>query len=90
MIELKNVTRYKGILDNCHLEPLRHGFSVFDKQGNFIGAILNEGFAINGEYEYLDKLSSKLIQMGISVFDYETFYEIKNENDIAEILYNEP
>ena len=89
-MKLKNITRYKGILDKCHLEPSIHGFSVFDKKSNFVGEILNEGFAVNGEYKHRDKLSAKLIQMGISVFDYETFYEVKNENDIAEILYNEP
>lgn len=87
MIYVKNVTKYDALFEKCFMEPTIHGFSVFDKSGNFTGEMLNEGFAIETSYEYADHITRELIKRKISVFDYDTFYEIKWEKEIAELLY---
>ena len=87
MIYVKNVTKYDVLFEKCFMEPTIHGFSVFDKYGNFIGEMLNEGFAIETSYEYAEHITRELIKRKISAFDYDTFYEIKWEKEIAELLY---
>jgi hypothetical protein len=90
MIYVKNITKYDGMFEKCFMEPTIHGFSVFDINGTFVGEMLNEGFAIETTYQYSEEITRKLIKKGISVFDYDTFYEIKWEKEISELLYGEP
>ena len=90
MIYVKNITKYEGLFEKCFMEPGVHGFSIFDSGGEFIGEILNEGFAINSEYEHSKEITRQLVKKKIYVFDYETFYEVKLEADISELLYGNP
>lgn len=89
MIYVKNITKYEGMFQKCFMEPSLHGFSIFDSESKFVGKIINEGFAINSEYEHSKTITRELIDKKIAVFDYETFYEIKLESDIAELLYGD-
>ena len=90
MIDVKNITKYEGLFTKCFMEPTLCGFSVFDSGGNFVGEVLDEGFAIHSEYEHSKEITRQLLDKKISVFDYETFYEIKLEADISELLYGNP
>lgn len=87
MILFKNITKLDGMFQNCHMEPTIHGFSLFDRNNEFVGEVLNEGFAVNSKYKYAEKIQVQLIKKGINVFDIETFELVKNEQDLAEILY---
>lgn len=84
MIYTKNVTKYNGLFEKTFMEPTIHGFSVFDMDHNFIGEIMDAGFAIDKEYKHRDLVVKKLYEKGISVFDYDTFYEIELETLISE------
>ena len=90
MIYVKNITKYEGMFQKCFMEPTVHGFSVFDSDSEFVGEILDEGFAIETSYEYSEQIIVELIKRKIPVFDFNTFYEIKLESDIAELLYGNP
>jgi hypothetical protein len=87
MIKFKNLTKYHGLFENCHMEPTTYGFSLFDKNNEFVGEILDEGFSLNGEYEYRDHIEREVTKKGIPVFDFSTKEEIDNEKEIAEALY---
>lgn len=90
MIHLKTLWKYEGLLGKCFLEPLRHGFSLFDTNGQFIGAIYDQGFALDREYAHADEVNIEMTKKGIKVFDYRTFEEVKNETELAEALYGDP
>ena len=90
MICVKNITKYEGMFQRCFMEPSIHGFSVFDSEGEFIGEILDQGFAMESSYQYSEQITRELIKKKIPVFDYDTFYEIKAEKDITELLYGNP
>lgn len=87
MIQFKNITKYKGLFEKCHMEPIPNGFSVFDANQTFIGTVLDEGFAIDKDYKYKTDIIRELTKKGIAVFDFDTFNEVTFEEDIAEILY---
>lgn len=90
MIYFKNITRYTGMFEKCFLEPSLSGFSVFDSQKRFVGEMLNEGFAVEDSYEYRDVIIRELTKKKIPVFGYDAYYDLKLEQNIADILYGDP
>jgi len=78
------------MFEKCFMEPTIHGFSIFDTNSKFIGEILDEGFAIETGYQYSEEITRELIKRKIPVFDHDTFYEIRLEKDLADLLYGDP
>ena len=58
------------------------GLWIFDKKGDFICAYLNEGFSLNLEYKYIDKVKERLEENGFTAW----WHQIMEEAEMQEAM----